>query len=90
MTTSTATRTPSAQTPTAAASHRNAWLVVGLLVGILAILGIAFAVYAAAQPPATPASSGSYQSGTTLQRSADDVAHGAGSVVVTGSGQQVR
>lgn len=89
-TTSTATRTSSARTPVAASSHRNAWIVVGVLVATLAILGISFAVYQAAQPPSSPASTGSYDPGTTLQRSGADVAHGAGSVVVSGAGQQVR
>ena len=96
MTTSTATRTPSAQTPVGTGSHRTAWLLAGLVVATLAILGIGFAVYQATQSPqspqakTTPASTSSYDSGTTLQRSADDVAHGAGSVVVTGAGQPVR
>ena len=63
----------------------------GLALAALAILAISFAVYQAAQPSSTPASTGSsYGPGTTLQRSAGDVAHGSGSVVVTGAGQQVR
>jgi hypothetical protein len=91
----TATRTPSGPSVTETLSRRNAWLVGGLVAAAtVAIVGIGFGAYEASQDQPTPASQpaevGTYDSGTTLQRSADDVAHGSGSVVVSGSGQQVR